>query len=81
MQLTEDQRSKIKEIISDILEIAPNELVPTHMFNEDYGADSLVAIDILASLEKNLKITIPQSELSRMVNLEGVHAVVSDTVS
>jgi acyl carrier protein len=74
--LTEDHRHQIQQIISDALEISPEELVPSHRFQEDYDADSLIAIEILAGIEKHLKISIPQNELSRMVNLEGVYAVV-----
>jgi len=78
MDLTEHQRGEIKEMVSDILEISPEDLTLTNLFKEDYNADSLLAIDILASLEKALGIDIPQSELGRMVNLEGVYAVVSE---
>ncbi|AKJ30084.1 acyl carrier protein [Caldimonas brevitalea] len=78
MNLTESQRSKIHEIIADALEISPEELKPTLRFKEDYDADSLLAIDILATLEKTFKISIPQSELNRMVSLEAVYAVVLD---
>jgi acyl carrier protein len=78
MQITEDQRSTIKQIIADILEISPDEITPTSLFKQHHGADSLLAIDMLASLEKTFRITIPQSELDRMVNLEGVYAIVTD---
>jgi acyl carrier protein len=78
MEITEDRQTKIKGIVSDILEIEPDEMTPTSDFKEDHDADSLLAIEILASLEKTFKITIPQDQLSRMVNLEGVYAVVAD---
>ena len=80
MHLTENQRDTIKTILADILEISPEELTPTGQFKQDYGADSLLAIDMLSSLEKTFKITIPQSELERMVNLEGVYAIVTDAL-
>lgn len=75
---TVDVQTAIKDIVSDILEIDPAEMTETSLFKEDHGADSLRAIEILASLEKEFKVVIPQSELSRMVNLDGVTQVVTE---
>jgi acyl carrier protein len=65
----------IQEIICDILEIDPEEMTPTSRFKEDHDADSLRAVEILASLEKTFKLEIPQDELQHMANLENVAAV------
>ncbi|QTR06017.1 acyl carrier protein [Saccharothrix algeriensis] len=71
--------AQIKDIVCDILEIEPEEVTPTSLFKEDHDADSLRAIEILASLEKAFNVTIDQSELPRMVNLEGVYTVVAES--
>lgn len=73
-----DRLETIKEIVCDILEIEEDEVTDTSLFKEDHGADSLRAIEILAALEKEFGIVINQSELPRMVNLEGVYAVVAE---
>lgn len=75
---TEDQMATIKELVCDILELDEEEVSDTSLFKEDHDADSLRAIEILATLEKTFKIKIPQEELPRMVNLQGVQAVVTD---
>ncbi|MEV7439332.1 acyl carrier protein [Streptomyces griseoviridis] len=72
------RKQKIKEVICDILEIDEDEVTETSLFKEEHDADSLRAIEILAALERTQKVTIDQSELSRMVNLEGVYAVVTE---
>ena len=72
------QKSTIKDIICDVLEIDADEVTETSLFKEEHDADSLRAIEILAALERELRIEIDQAELSRMVNLEGVYAVVDD---
>lgn len=74
----EERREQIKDLVCDILEIDPDEVTPQSRFKEDHGADSLRAIEILASLERTFQVTIDQAELSRMVNLEGVYAVVAE---
>ena len=77
----EERRRKIDDIVFEILEVEPGEVTPTSLFLEDHGADSLRAIEILAALERQLDIEIEQSELPRMVNLEGVYAVVEGVSS
>jgi acyl carrier protein len=73
-----DRAAKIKEIVCEILELEEDEVTETSLFSEDHGADSLRAIEILASLEKEFNVVIDQAELARMVNLEGVYAVIAD---
>ncbi|UGY94191.1 acyl carrier protein [Streptomyces gobiensis] len=74
-----DERfGKIKEIVCEILELEEDEVTPDGLFKEEYGADSLRAIEILAALEKEFGVVIDQAELSRMVNLLGVAEVVGE---
>lgn len=73
--------SKIKEIVLDILELDDDEVSDTSLFAEEHGADSLRAIEILASLEKEFGIVIDQAELPRMVNLQGVYTVVGEAAA
>ncbi|WP_027799223.1 acyl carrier protein [Paraburkholderia dilworthii] len=76
-----ERLEKIKDVVSEILEIEPSEMSPTSLFKEDHGADSLRAIEILASLEKTFGVEIQQSALTRMVNLEGVYDVVREAAN
>ncbi|MEU8749322.1 acyl carrier protein [Streptomyces chartreusis] len=76
-----ERENQIKELVADILELEPDEMTRTSRFKEDHEADSLLAIEILASLEKRFKITIAQQELARMVNLEGVYEVVAEAAA
>ena len=72
-------RQRIADLVSEILEIDLEDLTETSLFIEDHDADSLRAIEILSSLEREFGIVIDQSELARMVNLEGIHEVVSES--
>ncbi|MFE6940658.1 acyl carrier protein [Streptomyces chartreusis] len=76
-----ERENQIKVLVADILELEPDEMTRTSRFKEDHEADSLLAIEILASLEKQFKITIAQQELARMVNLEGVYEVVAEAAA
>jgi acyl carrier protein len=81
VSVDETQKAQIKEIVSEILEIDPAEMTDTSLFKEDHDADSLGAIEILSSLERTFGVEIDQAELTRMVNLEGVIAVVSEAAA
>ena len=79
MTMSIDERSvKIKEIVCRILELDEDEVNETSLFQEEHGADSLRAIEILASVEKEFNIVIDQDKLAQLVNLKGVYDVVAD---
>lgn len=79
--ISDEQKQQVKEIICEILEIDPDDLKETDSFVEDHGADSLLAIEILAKLETTLGVTIEQTELSRMNTLENVYVVLSEVTA
>jgi len=78
VQIDDERKQLIRDIVCEILEIDPTELTETGLFKEEYDADSMRAIEILAALEPKLHITIDQAELSRMVNMEGIYTVVAE---
>jgi acyl carrier protein len=73
-----EKMGNIKEIVCDILELEEDEVSDQSMFKEEHNADSLRAIEILATLEKEYQIKIPQNELPKMVNMIGVYEVVAE---
>lgn len=72
----QERMKAIKEIITEILEVEPEEMTESSSFVTDHGADSLRAIEIMARLEKRFGVRIPQNELSKMTNLANVYEVV-----
>ncbi|MFE5039214.1 acyl carrier protein [Streptomyces sp. NPDC056683] len=78
--LTDDLKAEIKELVCDILEVDDDEVTEVSLFIEEHDMDSLRAIEIVAAIEKKLNITIEQSAMAEMPNLEGVYAVVERTI-
>lgn len=78
--LADTDKKRITEIVSEILEINSAEITEHSLFKEDHDADSLRAIEILATLEREFRIEIDQANLSRMVNLRGIYDVVTESV-
>lgn len=60
----------IKNLIAKIIEVEPNKIQSDTNFVEDLGADSMMALEIMASLEKKYKITIPEEDLPKITNLK-----------
>jgi acyl carrier protein len=68
---------ELREIAATVLELEPEELTDEGDFIEEYEADSLRAIEILARIEKTYRIDIPQTELPEMRNLKAVYDIVA----
>jgi acyl carrier protein len=73
---TRELQVKIHEIIVQELELEPGELTETGHFIDDYDADSLTLITIVARIEKELGVVVPQDEMVNMADLAGVYSVV-----
>jgi acyl carrier protein len=77
MNQEELQLEELRELVAEVLELEPEELTDTGDFMEDYEADSLRAIEILARIDKKYKVEIPQAELPELRNLKAVHAALT----
>ncbi|MFE2215074.1 acyl carrier protein [Streptomyces canus] len=67
----------LRTIVVQVLELGPDELTETSHFVNDHDADSLLALEILARIELDLGVSIPQEELPEMVTLTAVYDVVA----
>jgi acyl carrier protein len=75
-------KPKVKAVICKILEIAPADLDDQAVFAEDERLkfDSIIGLDLLADLEKQFKIRIPENYLARMTSVENVAGVVAEVI-
>jgi acyl carrier protein len=72
-----ERKEELRELVAEVLELDTHELTDDGLFVDDYGADSLRAIEILARIEKRYKVEIPQDELPNMTDLAAVYEVVA----
>ena len=61
--------SEIKEIVADTLEVEEDEINGDAIFVEEYDVDSMLALEILATIEKKYKIKIPEERLANITTL------------
>jgi acyl carrier protein len=70
----EDLREALRAIIAEVAEI---DEVPDSASFKELGIDSMMAIEIIAEVERRYKIKIPEGELEQVRDLESVLALVS----
>ncbi|MCD4781660.1 MAG: acyl carrier protein [Candidatus Omnitrophica bacterium] len=68
----------VRQLVSEILEVEPEEVSAEAHFVEDLGMDSMMALEILASIEKKYRIAIPEEMLPKFVNLRDTVNIVED---
>lgn len=59
----------IRRLIASIVETEPDQIDPDAHLVEDLGMDSMMALEILAGLEKEFRIVIPENELPTITTL------------
>ena len=73
--------NELRSLIAEIVEIEPEKISPEANFVEDLGMDSMMALEILASIEKKYKLRIPEENLTKITNLNKVVALVDVLLS
>ena len=71
-----DIRNEVKRLIAEVTERETSEISDTADFIQDLEIDSLMAIEILVSVDKKYKIEIPEDEFRKILNInDAVEAV------
>ena len=70
----------IKNLIATIIEKDPTQINPDANFFKDLGVDSMMALEILAAIEKKYKISIPEEKLAQLTSLNQAIAVAKEYI-
>ncbi|MBU1084631.1 MAG: acyl carrier protein [Candidatus Omnitrophica bacterium] len=63
---------KLRTIIAKVMEIDEKTVTPKTRFIEDFGMDSMMALEILAMIEKEYNIEIAEEDLPKIVSYDSV---------
>ena len=66
-------KKEVKSLVSEITEVEEAKLKDDARFSEDLGVDSMMALEIVASIEKKYKVLIPEEKLPTIRSLENVY--------
>ena len=69
---------EIRALVAEIVEIDENKITPDADLVKDLGMDSMMALEILASLEKKYKIKIEEEQLPKLTSLKQMVSVTRD---
>lgn len=75
--LSPELRTRIREIVADVLEVDPGDIADQQSFVDDFEADSLLIIEMFSRFEKQLSIEIPQEELVDLDNLAAAYTLIA----
>ena len=67
--VTRNIDQEVTELIADIIETDASTIDPNANLVEDLGMDSMMALEILASIEKKYKIKIPEEDLPKITSV------------
>ena len=70
----------IRNLVAEILEVEPEEIDGEANFVKDLGMDSMMALEILAGIEKKYRIVIPEETLPKFTSLNKTVSIVQDIV-
>ena len=73
--MSDELKNKLRQIITEVTEV---EDIPEDTAFADLGIDSMMAIEIVADVEKDYEITIGEEELSELTNFKAVYDKVKE---
>ncbi|GHV27382.1 acyl carrier protein [Synergistales bacterium] len=65
----EEVLSKLKELVTDRLNVEEDQIKPGASFVEDLGADSLDIVELIMGIEEEFDIEIPDEEAEKLTNV------------
>ena len=71
----QDLREKLRAVVAEIAEI---DEVPDDVPFKELGIDSMMAIEIVAEIERTYKMTVPEDDLKKLTNFMAVYTLVSE---
>ena len=76
--MSDTLKDELRQIIVEVTEV---EEIPEDTPFADLGIDSMMAIEIVADVEKNYEIAIAEEELADLINLKAVYDKVQQKLS
>ena len=65
----EEVLARLKEIITERLDVEEDQIVPEATFVEDLGADSLDIVELIMGIEEEFDIEIPDEDAEKLTSV------------
>ncbi len=74
----EEAKKEIKKLIAEIAELSEEEIKDDARFAEDLGVDSMMALEIVASIEKKYKVVVPEEKIPAIRSPQDVYKLLEE---
>jgi acyl carrier protein len=64
--MADNIEERVRKIIVEQLEVAPDKVLPAASFSEDLKADSLAVVELVLALEEAFKLEIPDEDTEKI---------------
>lgn len=72
LQTNNKYEDEVRGVLAKIIEVNPSKINLETNLIEELGADSMMALEIMAALEKKYTVTIPEEDLPKMTSLQEI---------
>ena len=72
---------EVRELLAEILETEPDKIKGDANFVKDLGMDSMMALEMLAAIEKKYRIVIHEESLARFTSLNQTVELVKELLT
>jgi len=69
---------EIRDLVAEVVEMPADKIDPQANFVKDLGMDSMMALEILAGIEKKYRIVIPEDALPKFTDLNTTVTLVEE---
>ncbi len=76
----DEMKKEVRAMVAEIAEVAEKDLTESARFAEDLNVDSMKALEIVAVIEKKLKIVIPETDIPKIRSLGDVYHILEKKV-
>ncbi|MBF0533070.1 MAG: acyl carrier protein [Candidatus Omnitrophica bacterium] len=77
----DDLKETLRGMVAHIIEMDPKDIGDDALFIKDLGMDSMMALEILASIEKKYRIEIPEAMLPKFTSINETVKQVSGIIN
>ena len=81
LKKSKDVEKEVRNLVAEILEAEPEKIAGDAHFVKDLGMDSMMALEILAGLEKKYRIVIPEETLPKFTDLNTTIEIIKEILA
>lgn len=77
----QDLEKEIRSIVSKVIKVPEDKIDPEASLFSDLGVDSLLGVEILASLDKKYNLDIPEDRIRSIATLNDIIALTKELLA